>query len=124
MTGRSWTLTFTGSRPWTVNGERKLSHFERAALVSEWRKAFAWLARERRIPALAAVRVRAHPLVANRRSLQDVGGCLPAVKAAVDGLVDAGVLADDGPAFLRELVFTGPVLGEVDGLVLVVEEVG
>jgi hypothetical protein len=80
------------------------------------------LAREQQIPRLAAARVRAWPLVKNRRGLQDVGGCLPAVKAAIDGLVDAGVLRDDSPTYLRELVFTPAVVGDVDGLMLVVEE--
>jgi hypothetical protein len=61
-------------------------------------------------------------LVSNRRSPQDVGGCLPAVKAAVDGLVDAGVMSDDGPDQVRELVFTGAVLGDLDGLMVIVEE--
>ena len=44
------------------------------------------------------------------------------VKAVIDGLVDARVLDDDGPDIVRELVFTGPEFGDVDGLLVVVEE--
>jgi hypothetical protein len=77
--GRSWVLVFTGSRPLTVNGERKLHPMQRAAVVREWRDAFRVLALEQRVPRLDAVRV-------------------------------------------REIVFTGPVVGDVDGLCVMVEE--
>jgi hypothetical protein len=40
--------------------------------------------------------------------LQDVGACNPAVKAAIDGIVDAGVLPDDSSKFLRSLIFLPP----------------
>jgi hypothetical protein len=40
---------------------------------------------------------------------QDVGACNPAVKAAIDGLVDAGILPDDSPEFVRSLVFLPPL---------------
>lgn len=119
---RSWALCHVGGRPWTVNGERKWHPKARARKVAEWRAAFAGLAREQHVPRLDAVSVQAWPLASNRRALQDVGGCLPAVKAAIDGLRDAGVLDDDGPDVVRKMTFTGTVVGDFDGLMLVVTE--
>jgi hypothetical protein len=40
--------------------------------------------------------------------LQDVGACNPAVKAAIDGLVDAGILPDDSPEYVKSLVYLPP----------------
>jgi hypothetical protein len=39
---------------------------------------------------------------------QDVGACNPAVKAAIDGIVDAGVLPDDSSKFVRSLIYLPP----------------
>jgi hypothetical protein len=44
--------------------------------------------------------------------LQDVSACNPAVKAAIDGLVDAGVMQDDSPEFLTAITFLQPVRAE------------
>ena len=89
--------------------------------IQQWRSAFAALALEQQVSHLDVVRVRAWPLAKNHRSMQDVRGCLPPVKPAVDGLVDAGVFVDDGPEYLRELVFSPTVVDEVDWLTIVVE---
>jgi crossover junction endodeoxyribonuclease RusA len=97
-------------------------HFhERAALVAEWRQAFKILAREAGIPSLDRIAVTAMPMRANRRSRPDVAACFPAVKAAIDGLVDAGVVKDDTPDHVTEIRFTAPAMGSHDALVLVVE---
>lgn len=121
-TGRRWSIILEGERPWTVNGERNLSHHQRARLVRSWRERAGWLAKLERIPRLEAIRVRARPLVKNRSAMQDVGNCYPAVKAAIDGLVDAGVIRNDTPDIVQELIFGASALGGVDGLFLVVEE--
>lgn len=123
MTSRSWTLVHVGQRPPTVNAERRLHPQRRAEVVREWRAAFAWLAVAERIPRLAVVEIVSWPLHASRRSPQDVGACLPGTKAAVDGLIDAGVLVDDGPAVVRSLTFRPPVIDGRDGLVLDVIDV-
>lgn len=119
---RRWTVRHD-ARPWTTNAERRWHHHERARIVAEWRRAFGVLARSQRIPRLGAVEVTAVPYLRSRRGMQDVGGCFPAVKAAVDGLVDAGVLAGDGPDVVRALTFRAPVVGRGDALELVVEGV-
>jgi hypothetical protein len=122
MSGRSWTLTHTGERAWTLNTERRWSPFERARRTSSWRQAFAVLSAVRGIPQLDRIRVTAWPMLASRRGLCDTGAVFPSVKAAVDGLRDAGVVEDDGPDRVVELTMRAPVVGDVDGLVVVVEE--
>ncbi len=121
-TGRRWVIVLEGERPWTVNGERKLAAHQRARLVRDWRRRTAWLAKLERIPQLNAIRVRACPLAKNRAALQDVGNCHPAVKAAIDGLIDARVITDDTDDIVRELVFGATFIGDVDGLYLLIEE--
>lgn len=109
------------ARPWTANAERRLHFHARAALVAEWRAAFKILALEAHMPALGRIAVTAMPIRADRRSRPDVAACYPAAKAAVDGLVDAGVIPDDDPDHLVELRFTAPAMGSHDSLVLIVE---
>ena len=81
------------------------------------------MAKIQHVPALAAIEVYATPLAKDRRWRQDVGACFPAVKAAIDGLVDAGVLPDDNPQFVRALTFYPAEIGDMDGLRLQIEEV-
>lgn len=109
-------------RPWTSNTQRRWHHHRRADAVRRWRQAFALLAQEERVPTFDAIEVTATPHLANRRGQQDVGGCYPAAKAAIDGLADAGVISDDGPDHVRSLTFTAPVFGQGDALVLVITE--
>lgn len=99
-------LEFT-QRPWTTNGERAGNRWERAALVKEWRTAFHLLARSEQIPPMEWITVTVEPHQKGGR-LQDVGACNPAVKAAIDGIVDAGVLPDDSPQYVRSLLFLQP----------------
>ena len=109
-------------RPWTANAERTWHFQKRARVVREARERFAWLARGERIPPLQRISVAAVPLVMNRRSLPDVGACFPAVKAAVDGLVDAGIIPDDSPQYVHSISFYAPLVGDLEGLRLVVTE--
>ena len=94
-------------RPWTTNAERAGNRWERAKLTKEWRTGFLLLAKSEKIPPMAWITVTVEPHQKGGRS-QDVGACNPAVKAAIDGLVDAGVLPDDSPEFVRSLVFLPP----------------
>ena len=119
-----WTLELHGTRPWTSNTERRWHHMERAAKVKDQRQAFGWLAKKaHHIPQLQAITVRATPLAKDRRWRQDVGGCFPAVKAAIDGLVDVGILKDDNPDYVKSLTFYPAEIGNVDGLRLTITEV-
>jgi len=41
--------------------------------------------------------------------IPDAGNALPALKAGVDGLVDAGVILDDTPEYVKKISFHAPV---------------
>lgn len=122
-TERSWELRREGERPVNLNLERQGHHWQRAASTAQWRSDFAWLARAQRIPRLDRVRIIATPHYRTGRSMPDVGACVPSTKAAIDGLVDAGVIADDDPTHVVELRYCAPVVDGWDGLALVIEEV-
>lgn len=110
-------------RPVCVNEERKMTKYPRAEFVRNWREAFEKLARAQR-PARrfdqVHITVVHHRL--NRRSMPDVGGCLPSAKAAIDGLVDAGVLPADDPKHVLQLTFVAPVVSGYEALELIVTE--
>ena len=118
-----WTIEST-IPTWTVNAERRMHHHERARRVRETRDAFCWLTRAAHVPRLDRVVFVAQPLASSRRGRQDVGACLPSVKAAVDGVVDAGVLVDDDDRHVVALTFL-PVdtTATRPGLRLTIEEV-
>lgn len=105
-------------RPWTLNVERQGNRWKRAALVKEWRAEFARLAAG--TARFDAIHVLVQPELKNRAAMPDTGACIGAAKAAIDGLVDAGVIAGDGPAIVRRLTFAAPTVTGVDALVLTV----
>lgn len=120
MTGRSWALSHE-CRPLPMNAYRRLHFRERALYDRSLRTTFAWLARQARVPALASVTVTVGQQC-RRPPLPDVGASFPSAKAAIDGLVDAGVMPDDDPAHLHALTFLAPERGPVDRLTLTVCE--
>lgn len=94
------------SRPWTLNAERRDHWTQSRALTREWREAFSWLAvRDRRRFSSCSITV----VVQMRPPMQDTGNAYGAAKAAIDGLVDAGVLSNDGPDVVRLLTFRAPI---------------
>lgn len=119
---RTWSLRCDGKRPMTMNEHRRLTPFVRARADRDYRDTFAWLAKKERIPALTRIAVVVQPLHANARSPQDVAACAPAAKAAIDGLVDAGVIPDDGPNFVVSVLFLQPHVAGVDGMQLTIAE--
>jgi crossover junction endodeoxyribonuclease RusA len=123
----TWTLTYA-SRPWTVNsehqagtGRRHLGHIQvRRKLVAEWRDAFAKLALAQQIPPLGRIVVTVQQHCRDRR-MPDPGACYPAVKAALDGLVDAGVIPNDTGAEVLSIEMLAPVVTKgVDALELII----
>ena len=119
----SWIVELHGERPWTSNAERRWHHMERARRVKDMRESFGWMAKAQGFPPMRKVRITATPLAKNRKNMMDVGACFPAVKAAIDGLVDVGVLADDDPRFVESLTFNATEVGDVDGLRLELNEI-
>ena len=114
----AWTLQYP-VRPLTINLERNMSYWDRNRVMSETREWFGWQAKM--IPAFDRIEVEACVVQSNGRHRMDLGNCLPSVKAAIDGLVDGGVIPDDDDKRLIRLCFTPTIIvpGE-DGLRLVV----
>lgn len=106
-------------RPWSLNVERQGNRWKRAELVKDWRYAFACLATN--VPRLTHISVTVLPELKNRSGEPDTGACIGAAKAAIDGLVDAGVIPEDGPKYVRRLTFLAPVVTGTDALVLRIE---
>ena len=88
--------------------------------IADWRTAL--LAVEQKIPALHAVTVTVVHETATRR-IVDTVACAPAAKAAIDGLVDAGLWPDDGPSFVTDVTFRPPRCTGRDALTLILMEV-
>lgn len=104
MTEGVWVLRHD-ERPFTVNEERRKHWREHRRATEHWRTTFARIALAHHLPRLDRVAVEATPIKPNRRAWPDVGACMPAVKAAIDGLVDAGVLEDDTDRHVVALTF-------------------
>lgn len=120
----NYTLIVCGRRPWTTNQERKKgSHYVRSEQTKWWRQAFCIAAEEANIPHFEAVTIHVTPILPDRK-IQDTGACYPTAKAAIDGLVDAGVLDDDAPQYVPTITFHAPVLSNYAGLeVLIIPEI-
>lgn len=102
-TGRRFPLVHHAT-PWLANKDRTMHWSRKAELVAEWRQAFMVLAREARVPHLELARIEVtHYRTAGR--WPDVGACAPALKAALDGVVDAGVLDDDDPVHVVAITY-------------------
>lgn len=104
-----WELEYR-AKPWLLNEERAGGkrgvggHYGRAARTREWRDAFVKLCWLQSVPPLEWFTVEAIPVCPDQRR-PDVGNVFPAVKAAIDGLIDAGVAPDDTDVYLHALTF-------------------
>ena len=77
----------------TTNGQRARHHYDQAATVTPWRQAAALAARGME-PIAPPVTITATIHKSHNRRY-DLDGITPTVKACIDGLRDAGGLADD-----------------------------
>lgn len=83
-----------------LNAERRLHHHARAQLVRRLRDAFRSLAADVH-PITGPIEVIGRFQWADRRR-RDTSNWLPTLKAAVDGLEDAGVIPRDDDTFIRD----------------------
>ena len=80
-------------------------HFQtRAKLVREWRTYFKDECVRLQIPPLETIAIEVYPILRSN-NLQDTAACAMAAKAAIDGIVDAGVIEDDAPRWLKWITF-------------------
>lgn len=108
-----WDFEFR-KRPWTVNAERAANRWQRARDTKEWRQATAEYVKQAKVPLLTDATVTVSLVLKGR--LQDTAACLPAVKAVVDGFVDAGMFVDDTGDHVRQIVFLAPERGAPDAM--------
>lgn len=100
-------IDFLG-RPLLANQAHQMHFRKVAALRKGYRDGAATLARAQKIPHHDTITITAHAEYPNRRSLPDADAIAPSVKSILDGLVDAGVIDDDGPAYVTAVTYEAP----------------
>lgn len=93
-----WTVELPAAFP-LINANARLHWTKRSQQTRNIRTAATVCARAVSVPHLARAHVIAEYRPPDRRK-RDVHNLFPSAKAAVDGLVDAGVLADDSDTYL------------------------
>lgn len=98
---RSWTYTINAPEKW-LNANDRGDRRRDNVLVQEFKTRSSGLAKWKKIPTIRQCTITA--LLAfpdNRR--RDAANYYPSIKAAIDGLVVAGVLADDDDRYVLSL---------------------
>ena len=101
---------FVPCKVYSLNQDAQRGHYmQRARLQKTIRQsakltAVGELVNGRLIPVGDPVQILVEPHECRQR-LTDVGNCLASAKAAIDGLVDAGLLEDDSPRYVKALTF-------------------
>lgn len=100
---RQWRLDLPYPRPPLSQNDRRGHWAGRHRLVEQIRTDVGWLVRRAKIPPLLRITVQLHyqPRAAGRR---DPDNLTATSKPCVDALVAAGVVADDTPAFVDQLM--------------------
>lgn len=117
---------FVPCEMWTTNKERTLHHQARAKLVKPVREAAETLMRNIMNRANVAtftvpVHVEFYPFQAKRGGrLADTANHLPPCKAALDGIVDAGLLHDDTPEWVLSQRFWPPERHDLTGVAVII----
>lgn len=120
---------FVPGQIWTINRERNLHHMRRAEMVAELRKSARILTLQQMrkhggkrwsFPGPVTVEFLPFQLPG---VLADTANHLPPCKAVLDGLVDAGLIADDTPEFVVSQTFYPPVKSKIVGISVLVKDV-
>ncbi|WP_104084221.1 hypothetical protein [Cryobacterium sp. Y11] len=117
------TLTFDWKTP-PLHLNQRMNNHAHDRIVAETRLAGKLMAH--RIPALGKCRVTLTWYVVTK-TVRDEENPVPTLKALCDGLVDAGVVVDDRPAYMTklmpEIVWLDKKLGHVAHMTLRVERI-
>ncbi|MFC4333884.1 RusA family crossover junction endodeoxyribonuclease [Salininema proteolyticum] len=98
----TYIVTIPAPAGWISSNDR--GHWApRARLTRTWRAAARLQAKTAKVPQLSRVRIVAEVQRPDRRRA-DAANRYPTIKAAIDGLVDAGVIADDDDKHVDDLV--------------------
>jgi len=112
---------FVEGKLWTLNAERSDHYAVHRKRTRGWREVAAFTALAAKLPRLEWCTVHAIPYQP-RGVLADVGSHFPALKATIDGIVDAGLLENDTPEFVRAITMMAPRRDklEPEGLLVVI----
>lgn len=111
------------ARPVTTNAVANMHRMAWAGKTAKTRALWCDVIKTANVPHLEQVVITITPLHKDKRSPQDPAACAPEAKAAIDGLVDAGVLEDDNGKFLVAVVFLPPEITGSNGLRMTINEV-
>lgn len=106
MTARTWTIRLPYARP-PLSLNDRMHWAAKSRLTREVRALTALRARQAGIPALEAVRIVLHWVPRDGRR-RDTDNPFPTLKAAIDGVRDAGVVPDDSSEFVTSRVVIDP----------------
>ena len=106
--------TYRLRMPWArppLSANDRRHHMAHAKLVAEVRVTAGWVVKAARIPACVRATVGLVYVPPIRRKRDGGENYADTLKAAIDGVVDAGVVPDDTPEYLIRLM---PVVAPVD----------
>lgn len=112
---RTFTVLVVPPCKWMNSNDRHSHWSQRSGPTKEWREETAKATRDSAVPAMERATVTAVVRRADRRTDTDAQNRYPTIKAAIDGVVDAGVLPDDKDGCLLALTIRpGPPVAKVD----------
>jgi hypothetical protein len=118
---RRFDIVLINTPGFSMNNIRGMHWGKYAAHVEDVQQQTIGLAKAQRIPHLQKVAVDiAQTFI---RACPDAGACWPTVKAAIDGLVQVGVLTDDTPQFVTSYHIWAPRKAKLNSVTLTLREV-
>lgn len=120
---RTWTLTVTSALP-MLNLNQRMHWAKKAQLTKHWRTLTLTCAMAADLPRnLDRVHITAHVIKPTNRQY-DAHNLAPTVKAAIDGLVDYGLIPDDTNKYLVGPDLRQGGVGPAAAIVLEITDVG
>lgn len=102
-------------RPPRINTDRR-AWWQKEQIIKTYRQ-LGWAEATGRRRISTPVEIHVQPIVKHLPAA-DAGACYEVVKAIVDGVVDAGLLPDDGPEFVKCIHLHATEIGDDDRLVI------
>lgn len=97
-----WTINIPNpAAPLTMNAARRLHHQAYGRAIRAIREQAHWLALGQRIPPMQLCEVELHYAPPDK-TRRDADGLVAYLKPFCDGLVDAGIVPDDTPQYMRK----------------------
>ena len=116
-----WTVELTGTPLITSN--MRLHHMAKYRMGKQIQDDVILLCRAQKIPRLERVKITVILKVRDHKRREAIN-YEPSGKAAIDGIVHAGVLADDGHRYVESVTYRLEVTGQArTSLLLMIEEI-